>query len=133
MAARTKPTTTHPSRGIFPRNLFHVTDPTKVKSILRRGLRANEEGFIFVFSDERLANSIAIGQLFLPTYGLLSIDGEGIYGDVMPDEVAELAAPWQWIIEQPVITPKFIRFLGNRATEAGPDPGWEAVVFPRVL
>ncbi|MCE7974402.1 MAG: hypothetical protein DYG92_08810 [Leptolyngbya sp. PLA1] len=104
--------------------LFHVTDPANVESILRDGLRADEDGCIFALTDERLANSIARDQVFLTTYALFRIDRKGITGRVEADEVAELAARWHRVILQPVIAPQFLRLVNpSIATQRGPTDG----------
>jgi hypothetical protein len=111
-------------------NLFHVTNPANVESILREGLRAGEDGRIFTLSDERLADKIAREQVFLRTYALLRIDGKGITGRVEVDEVAELSARWHRVIIQPLIAPKFIRLVGIYPLATGPTE-WDYEWFGR--
>jgi hypothetical protein len=99
------------SHEVRERVLFHVTEPTKVESIMRKGLAADDEGHIFALSDRRLADVIARDQLFLSEYALLSIDAYGITGDIEPDEVAEFSAKWHRVIVQLGIEPRFLRVV----------------------
>jgi hypothetical protein len=105
------------------KTLFHVTHPANVAAILREGLRADEDGWIFAITDDRLANSIARDQVGLPAYTLLEIDGAGINGKILPDRVGELSARWHRIIVQPLIAPEFVRVLYTADTHPGPTEG----------
>lgn len=107
-----------------PQDLFHVSPPGNVESILRDGLRADSNGRIFAISDQRLANSIARDQLFMPTYALLRIDSTGLRGSsILNDEVAELTAHWHRVIYQDSIAPEFITLVGIQSTEPPPTEG----------
>lgn len=107
----------------FAHTLFHVTDVANVDSILRYGLRADDDGCIFTLTDDLLANSIARDQLFLDRYAVIMIDMEGITGRVEHDEVAELSAPWHRVIMQPCIKPEFLDHFYTECVDLGPTDG----------
>ena len=46
------------------------------------------------------------------TYSLFEIDGKGVTGEIISDDVGELTAKHQRIIYQSVIEPKYIKFKG---------------------
>lgn len=92
-------------------NFYYVTTPEAAHSILKDGLKANEEGHIFVIIDKRFADCIAKTQIFLPRYALLGIDSKGIKGCIERDGVGEYIAPVHRIIFQPVIKPRWLTLI----------------------
>lgn len=96
-----------------PTVLYHITDPANVPAILRDGLKANEDGHIFVVTHEAMAQEIARNQVFLERFSLISIDVSGVVGGVIADDVAELSAPWHRIVIQESIAPAFLKLLGE--------------------
>jgi len=96
---------------------YHVTNPKNVKSIMKHGLKCDEEGNIFVFTDPFFANAIARDQCFLMKgYALLQIDARHLEGSVEPDRVAEWPARFQRIVKQDRIAPELINHLNNFST-----------------
>jgi hypothetical protein len=92
---------------------YHVTDVNKVDHIKRNGLKANEEGLIFVFTDMIASGSIAKEQYGLADrYAVFKIYSNGITGRVIKDRVAEFSAPYQRVIIQERIQKRYIEFLG---------------------
>jgi len=91
------------------RHYYHITDVKNIPSIAENGLRANEDGHIFVFTDERYANDIAVNQCgHFDDYTLFEIDSKGINGKVIMDRVAEFSARHHRIIIQPHIKAQYI-------------------------
>lgn len=54
----------------------------------------------------------AKNQLGFKDYSLFEIDGKGVTGRIICDEVGELTAKYQKIIYQSVTEPKYIKFKG---------------------
>jgi len=110
---------------------YHITDVKNKTSILKNGLRANEEGFIFLFEnvstinrDTNIQNTvsdmIAANQLSLEEYAMFEIDSKGINENLLKDEVAEFSAKNQFIAKQENIAPQFINLFGIYKTEYTP-------------
>lgn len=75
---------------------YHITSPSNKQSILDDGLRPNSDGLIFVCTDWDSLESIARNQLFLSEFAIFRFE----YNlQVKPDNVAELTASHQFIIE----------------------------------
>jgi len=53
---------------------YHVTSTENIDKILKAGLKANEEGHIFVFTDQKVAQDIAVNQCGLKQVALVMID-----------------------------------------------------------
>jgi hypothetical protein len=65
-----------------PSVLFHLSRVVNLESILCDGLRANEGGDIFAFTDMVVANTIALNQVFAERYAVFAIDPKGVTGKV---------------------------------------------------
>ena len=89
---------------------YHVTAIENIDIIQKNGLKANEEGHIFVFTKEKVAESIAVNQCFLNKVALFMIDSRGITGKVIRDRVAEFVASYHRIIIQDKIPKKYVIF-----------------------
>jgi hypothetical protein len=107
-------------------NYYHITTEETAKIILTEGLKANEDGMIFLFENKSVkfnniintvADCIARNQIFLETYVMLEIDVKGVILPLIPDNVSELSAKVQWIANQPLIEPKYITFFGLYKTD----------------
>lgn len=92
---------------------YHLSYIENRGSIVKSGLKANDDGEIFVITKKDIAPYIAANQIFTRTYDIYSIDSKGVTGEVTADNVAELTAPHQRIIKQEVIDPKHIKWLGT--------------------
>ena len=92
---------------------YHVTDVNNIDQIKRDGLKANEEGLIFVFTYMIVSGSIAQNQFGLvDRYAVFKIYSNGITGRVIKDRVEEFSAPYQRVIIQERIQKNYIDFLG---------------------
>jgi len=92
---------------------FHVTKEENFNSIMNQGLKSGEEGiFVFTYEDRDLADVIARHQVGLDEYMLLAIHEEGVQGEVIDDNVAELMSPFQKIIVQTFIHADYIESFG---------------------
>ena len=116
---------------------YHLTSTKNLQSILNEGLRANEDGNIFLFVNgtiynpfgsvidtkkkeakfgltrQTVADQICMNQIFM--FGkcvMLQIDSRGIDGELVEDVVAEIPSYLhkQWIVKQAVIQPKWLSF-----------------------
>ena len=108
---------------------YHITDKNNLSTILREGLKANEEGDIFIFENKSVvfnsvvntvADCIAYNQIFLDEYVMIEIALEGIVSDIINDNVGEASSDLQWIVKQPLIEPKYLSFYGYYKTEYKP-------------
>lgn len=95
---------------------YHVSGFENFPKILKEGIKSNDRNEIFVFDEGiDLKNEIpyaAKNQLGFKDYSLFEIDGKGVTGRIICDEVGELTAKYQKIIYQSVIEPKYIKFKG---------------------
>jgi hypothetical protein len=107
---------------------YHIVkfDRKIIASILKDGLKANEDGEIFLFENKSIqingvknfiSDHIACNQIFVDEYVMFEIDSEGFNTDLIPDNVAEFAAKWQWILKQHIIEPRFIEIFGKYKTK----------------
>lgn len=97
--------------------LYHLTSTRRLSSILRTGLKADDEGAIYAFTDLRAADGIAREQVFLARYAILEINPDGVTGEVLPDNVAERTAGYQRRVMQDRIEPKYLSHLCTRKTK----------------
>ncbi len=72
--------------------LFHLTPIENVESIQKHGLKADEDGEIFVFTELWVADTIVTNQVFAKHYAVFEMKAKGISGKIGPDEVAESSA-----------------------------------------
>lgn len=92
---------------------YHIS-PTEFKeSIIANGLKANDDGDIFVFNLLEQANWIAINQVFIQTYTLFEINSSGFIAEPIQDNVAESGANTQFIIKQAVIAPEYVNYIND--------------------
>lgn len=119
---------------------YHITAKENLQAIIDSGIRANEDGEIFLFENETIfytgiaedtkgkkvlgrckiaiADKIAADQIFLKEYVMLEIDSKGLNLALVKDEVAEFSAGRQWIARQPIIYPKYISLFGYYVTKS---------------
>ena len=111
---------------------YHVTDVNNVDQIKRDGLKANEEGLIFVFTDMIVSGSIAKNQFGLvDRYAVFKIYSNGITGRVIKDRVAEFSAPYQRVIIQEKIQKSYIDFLGVFRVDPYEPAEWDLLLLKR--
>ncbi|MCZ2130798.1 MAG: hypothetical protein LC109_11100 [Bacteroidia bacterium] len=105
---------------------YHITETKNKISILKTGIRCNEEGYIFLFENKSIsyngiintiADCIAKNQIFLDRYVMFEIDSKGFQSELLPDEVGELSHKQQWILKQEKINPEFINLFGVYETQ----------------
>lgn len=86
--------------------LYHITDTKNAYSIIHNGLKANENGDVFLFENKSVmkitykdyipvADVIAVEQLFLDKYMMFEVDVRGL--ELSTDDVGELTASIQYI------------------------------------
>jgi hypothetical protein len=97
---------------------YHITSPENVESILKNGLKANEQGDIFIFQYAKFTKNgivnyvddyIANNQKFYEKYARIEIDPEGISVPLINDNVGESTSKFQWIVKQERINPDYLR------------------------
>lgn len=75
-------------------NLYHVTPVDNLATILEQGLSAGDDGYIYAFTDRRVADDIARDQLGMNRYALVILDGPGLTVIAAePDNVGEFVHP----------------------------------------
>lgn len=116
---------------------YHVTKIDNLQSILNEGLKANEDGEIYLFVNgtiynqygaiidkdkkeakvgvtmQTVADCICMNQIFeYDKCVMLKVDSRGIDGELVEDVVAELPSNLhkQWIVKQAVIKPKWLSY-----------------------
>ena len=100
--------------------LYHVTARENLPNILVQGILANDKGLIFTIIDPRLAERIALTQIFARDYAVIRIRPAGITGRVTGDHVAELSAPWHRVVKQRRIAAEFLEVIGEYRAELPP-------------
>lgn len=94
--------------------LYHISEVENIDSILENGLRANEDGCVYLFENVSfnkltvnlktmkpeiiniaVADEIAKTQLFLKEYAMFEVDVEGL--KLKADNVAEQCAGYHYI------------------------------------
>lgn len=80
------------------------------KSIVQNGLNS-DEGEIFVSDYIGQLPLIAQGQIGLLEYSIIKIDSQGITGEILPDNVAEIGSGHQFIVKQKNIPAAYIEHV----------------------
>ena len=107
---------------------YHITQKENALSINFLGLKSNENGEIFLFSDWTLTTRrnkktvlicdlIAKNQLFFDEFIIYEINPKGINGKIENDNVAELTSKNQWIIMQDTIPRSYLKLTGERSID----------------
>ncbi|MBW2406434.1 MAG: hypothetical protein JRF17_03625 [Deltaproteobacteria bacterium] len=111
---------------------YHVTDVNNIDQVKQDGLKANEEGLIFVFTDMIVSGLIAREQYgLMDQYAAFKIYSDGITGNVIKDRVAEFFAPYQRVIIQEQISNRHIDFLGVYKIDPYDLTEWELLLRKR--
>ena len=92
---------------------YHLTAVANQEAILRDGIKADEEGFIYLFDDMLAANPIARGQVFVKRYVVFSVDDAGLTDEPSKDVVGEFSQGMQWRIKQERIESRFLTVVGE--------------------
>lgn len=105
---------------------YHITEVKNKKSILKNGLKCNEDEEIYLFENKSIcwngvvntiANCIAKNQIFLDDFIMFEINPIAFETILIPDEVGEFSAKYQWILKQKSIKPIYINFCGKYRTD----------------
>ena len=113
------------TKRITYREFYHLSPSENKKTIEQNGICVDEKGQIFVFSDMKVANTIARSQVFARKYVVFEIDPKGIEGEIEQDEVAEFSHVYQWIILQKKIAPEFLKLIGEYEVQQKTDYDYE--------
>ena len=93
--------------------LYHITNFGNHIAILRNGLRASADGYIYLLTSKEYAGYIAKNQLgYTSAYGLLQINSKGVVKELEADNVGEIKASQQKRIKQDLIEARFVSFEG---------------------
>ena len=112
---------------------YHVTDVNNVERIKRDGLKADEDGLIFVFTDMIVADTTAKNQCFLKDrYAVFKIHSKGITGRVIKDRVVEFSAPYHRIIIQEKISKRHIDFVGSFIINDDEPTEWDYLLLKKL-
>jgi hypothetical protein len=93
---------------------YHITSFQGWLAIKDKGLKASEDGYIYMLDDDKVATYVALHQLGIPEFGLFEIDPSGIKGKLEPDLVGELTAKHQYRVKQGIIDKKYLKNLGMK-------------------
>jgi len=104
---------------------YHVTSIRNIDKIKKAGLKADKEGHIFAFTDQRITEDVAANQCFINKVALFVIDSRGITGKVIRDQVGELAAPFHRIIIQDKISKQYVKFLRSWTIDFDNPTPWQ--------
>lgn len=85
---------------------WHITEKENLESILKNGIKANEDNEVFLLDDREIqyplhtqsfyvSKFVAFNQLFLDEFVIFAVDVEGL--ELESDDVAELTAKYQYI------------------------------------
>ena len=107
------------------RYYYHVTPKDNIDQIKKTGLKANEEGHIFVFTNIMIAEDIAFNQCGLEEVALFMIDSRGITGKVIKDRVGEFTAAYHRIIIQDKISKRYVRFSSSWTIDLDNPSPWD--------
>jgi RNA:NAD 2'-phosphotransferase (TPT1/KptA family) len=93
--------------------LYHITTFENYLEILKHGLRASTDGYIYLLTSKANAAYVAKNQLcYSDNFGLLKINSEGIAKELEADNVGEITASQQRRIKQDLIKADFISLEG---------------------
>ena len=107
---------------------YHITKKENAFSIAFLGLKANENGEIFLFNDWTfttrknkktvlICDLIAKNQLFFDEFIIYEINPKGIKGKIENDNVAELTSKNQWVVMQDIIPKRYLKLIGERSID----------------
>ncbi|MFI8379600.1 hypothetical protein [Leeuwenhoekiella sp. NPDC079379] len=93
---------------------YHITSIDNTSSILKDGLKCNKvNGEIYLFDHIKQAKNIAVNQLGISEYSLLSISSEGFKSKLIQDDVADAGSNHQWLLNQDCISPEHIEHISD--------------------
>lgn len=112
--------------------LYHLTGLDNLDQILTEGLRAGDDGWIYLFTDMLVANTIARDQVFLGRYAVIEVDRRGITGRLHRDNVGEFSAPYHRRVKTRRIAAKHLRHVGTFDVVADYPTEWDYLVWGRM-
>ncbi len=108
---------------------WHITDPKILDTILKEGLKANNNKEIFLFErgtytfngvTNKVADHIAKNQVLLDSYALIKVSSAGFNTEPIQDNVGELTTKLQWILRQDIIEPQWLFDYGQHEVNLKP-------------
>lgn len=102
---------------------YHLTSFKSFLVIKEEGIKADNEGYIYLLDTQDYNNYVASNQLGLPDYAVFEVNSDGITSILEPDNIGELTAKHQFRIKQPLIDKKYLKFLDIYHTQPIPSYG----------
>ncbi len=93
---------------------YHICDTEVAEKIKNEGLKCDDEGYIFIFDNISVADSLNNNQLGHSKFSIIQIESSGIFSEPISDNVAEFTASSQYICKQDKIEPHFLTIIDNR-------------------
>ena len=89
---------------------YHITSFETWQKIKDEGIKAGKDGYIYLLTTKKssIISHVALNQLGLKDYGLISIKSKGIFAKLELDRVGEITAEFEYRIKQKQIEPKYI-------------------------
>ncbi|MDQ1165892.1 hypothetical protein [Flavobacterium sp. SORGH_AS_0622] len=91
---------------------YHISAIKNKESILANGLISDESEIFLCTSFDQL-KMIAFNQLFLNEYSIFEVSTEGLTGEIIQDNVAEVGSGFQYIVKQNKIESKYLKFVND--------------------
>lgn len=111
---------------------FHLAPVKARDSILSEGLRAGEDGHLYLFTDLLVADTIAKNQVFLDKYDVYEVQRAGITARVLPDAVGEFSRGFQRRIKQALIEPRRLKHVGTFDVVTDRPTEWDYLLGKRI-
>lgn len=111
---------------------FHLSHPDDRERILGHGIDADAEGYIDIFTDNMVANTIARDQLFLDRYDIFWVTPTGITATMEPNTQVGITAPFQFRIRQSRVAEQFLRFMAEHDVVSDRPTAWDYFYWKRV-
>ncbi|HET6246672.1 MAG TPA: hypothetical protein VFE47_03155 [Tepidisphaeraceae bacterium] len=111
---------------------FHLSHPDERDAIISNGIEADAEGYIDVFTDNMVANTIARDQLFLDRYDVFWITPTGITAELEPNLECGITSPYQFRIRQSRVAEQFLRLMGEHEVVFDRPTAWDYFYWKRV-
>jgi hypothetical protein len=110
---------------------FYLSHPDDRPTILQSGISAGDDGYIDIFTDNLVANTIARDQLFLDRYTLFWITPAGITAEARRNDVGILTAKYQFRIQQSRVDERFVRVMGEYEVIRNRPTTWDYLFWSR--
>ena len=93
---------------------YHLTSFEKWAFVQNHGLKAGENGYIYLLDTKDVDGAVAFDELGLFDFAVFRIDPEGIKSPLIPDKSGEWTDKHQFKVKQNLIKPKYVKFLGMK-------------------